>query len=201
MCSICQSKYTSLESSSLAHKRSPGDNIYQIIFTRYLYNNHTFAHLETMATNFARNIKSLSGIAVDPIISTVKYGPRGGENGASMYISMLVGFPRLLLFPNGNQSERDASQMLDELMGIGTGIEGLPAQPVGTLWSVIPIDEKDGHHSLVRLAWLEEAVNLARGAPAHVTEEKLYGSVTTTLAVCSEEENESEMYGPFELPG
>ncbi|KAL2793936.1 hypothetical protein BJX66DRAFT_338367 [Aspergillus keveii] len=180
MCSICQSKYTSLESSSLAHKRSPGDNIYQIIFTRYLYNNHTFAHLETMATNFARNIKSLSGIAVDP---------------------MLVGFPRLLLFPNGNQSERDASPMLDELMGIGTGIEGLPAQPVGTLWSVIPIDEKDGHHSLVRLAWLEEAVNLARGAPAHVTEEKLYGSVTTTLAVCSEEENESEMYGPFELPG
>jgi hypothetical protein len=205
MCSICQTKYTPLASSSFAHKRSPGQNVYQVIFTRYLYNIHTFAHLETMGTNFARNIRALSGIAVDPIISALKYGPKGGENGALMYISMLVGFPRPLLFPDHNQSERDASEILDELVGIGIGIEGQPAQPAGKEWVVSSFDEKDGHHSLVRLGWLQAAVDLARGVHAHVARKKLYGSDTSTLAVFleeeEEEEDESEMYGPFELPG
>ncbi|KAL3490072.1 hypothetical protein BJX62DRAFT_238526 [Aspergillus germanicus] len=200
MCSICQTKYTSLSITLFAHKRSAGENIYQVIFTRYLYSIHTFAHLEIMATNFARNIKSLSDIAVDPIISALKYGPKGGPNGASMYISMLVGFPRPLLFPDDNQSERHASEMLDELVGIGIGIEGLPAQPVGTLWIVSPIDEKDGHHSLVRLGWLQEAVDLARGVPAHVARKKLYGTVTVALADCFVNDNKGEIFGPFELP-
>jgi hypothetical protein len=199
MCSTCQTKYTSLASTPLAHKRSPGANIYQVIFTRYLYNIYTFAPLETMATNFARNIKLLSGLDIDPIISALKYGPRGAENGASMYISMLVEFPRPLLFPDDDQSERDASEILDELVGIGNGIDGLPAQPVGTEWMVSSIDEKDGHHSLVRLGWLLEAVDLASGAPAHIAQKKLYGR--STLAECWEEEDWSEVYGPFELPG
>ncbi|KAJ0422005.1 hypothetical protein BJY00DRAFT_311407 [Aspergillus carlsbadensis] len=218
MCSICQTKYTSLASTPLAPKRCPGENIYQTIFTRHLFNIRTFSALQSMATTFARNIKTLSGLDIDPVISGIKYdtedtgeGDDGTENSLSMYISMLVGFPRPFIFPRYTQSQREASEMLDELVGIGMGTHELPGQPVGIEWTVIRADERDGHQSLVRLVWLGEAVRMAKRVPVCFAWKRT-GGMSGGLALCFEEEDEEEeeddddddddgsnVSGPFQL--
>ncbi|KAL2808289.1 hypothetical protein BJX63DRAFT_436275 [Aspergillus granulosus] len=152
MCFECLSKYESLENTPLAHKRSPGPNVYQVIFNRYLFNFSSFSLLDKMVMKFTTHVKELCGLEIDPVMHGIQYGPGGAENGASMYVSMLVGFPRPLLFLDENP--KVVGEILDDLLG------GLPKQPVGTTWEVVQVG-RGGHHALMRLGWLERIVQLS----------------------------------------
>ncbi|KAL2830969.1 hypothetical protein BJY01DRAFT_254467 [Aspergillus pseudoustus] len=162
MCRDCRTKYALLEHTALAHQRCPGANIHQIIFARYLFDVEDFRQIERMRAKFEAHIKALGGPAIEPVMLGVRYGldPAIPESaavlGATMFVSILVGFPRPLIFLDENP--RVISGILDDLVG------GLPPQPPGTQWEVLRVCEGE-HHALMRLEWLERAVKLSKEFP------------------------------------
>ncbi|KAL3461727.1 hypothetical protein BJX64DRAFT_289136 [Aspergillus heterothallicus] len=141
------------------HIRSPGPNTHTAIFSRKLFNITSFAMLEGMMEKFKRNVKHLSGLDVDPVMRGLRHAPGSAvdkEDARCMYVSMLVGFPRPLVFLD--ESPQVASGILDDLVG------GVPDQPEGEGWEV-QVVESEGHHAYVRLKWLETAVEAMERFP------------------------------------